>query len=48
MDRPFLSPGLGRNSLEGPGYKDVDVALLKNFGLPKAPVLGETSLGRAQ
>jgi hypothetical protein len=35
------SPGVGRNSLNMPGYKDVDLTLTKGFGLPKIPVLGE-------
>ena len=35
------SPGVHRNSLNLPGYKDVDLTLTKGFGLPKAPVLGE-------
>jgi hypothetical protein len=35
------APGVGRNSLNLPGYKDVDLSLVKGFGLPKAPVLGE-------
>jgi hypothetical protein len=35
------SPGVHRNSLTLPGYKDLDVTLVKAFGLPKAPVLGE-------
>jgi Carboxypeptidase regulatory-like domain/TonB dependent receptor len=30
-----------RNSLNGPGYKDVDFTIAKAFGLPKLPVLGE-------
>jgi hypothetical protein len=34
-------PGVGRNSLNGPGYKDVDGTITKAFGLPKMPVLGE-------
>jgi hypothetical protein len=33
-------PGVARNSLDGPGYKDVDATLTKDFGLPKLPVLG--------
>jgi hypothetical protein len=37
------SPGVGRNSLTLPGYKDVDLSLAKAFGLPKAPVLGENA-----
>jgi hypothetical protein len=36
---PF--PGVGRNSLTGPGYRDVDMTISKGFGLPKMPVLGE-------
>jgi len=34
-------PLVHRNSLNLPGYKDVDLTLAKAFGLPKAPVLGE-------
>jgi hypothetical protein len=37
------SPGVRRNSLNLPGYKDVDLTLAKAFGLPKAPVLGENA-----
>lgn len=46
---PFLgtslppSPAVHRNSLNLPGYKDLDVTLAKAFGLPKAPVLGENA-----
>ncbi len=36
-------PGVGRNSWTLPGYKDVDMTIIKAFGLPKAPVLGEAS-----
>ena len=28
-------PGIGRNSIVGPGYKDVDATVSKTFGLPK-------------
>jgi hypothetical protein len=35
------SPGVGRNSLTMPGYKDVDLTLTKGFGLPKMRVIGE-------
>ncbi|HTS13347.1 MAG TPA: TonB-dependent receptor [Candidatus Limnocylindrales bacterium] len=35
------SPGVHRNSLIGPGYRDVDMTLSKAFGLPRLPVLGE-------
>jgi len=37
------APGVGRNSLNGPGYKDVDATLVKAFGLPLIPVLGENA-----
>lgn len=36
-------PGVARNSLNGPGYKDVDATISKSFGLPKVPVLGENA-----
>jgi hypothetical protein len=32
-----------RNSLTGPGYRDVDMTLSKAFGLPNLPVLGENA-----
>lgn len=35
------APGVRRNSLTGPGYRDVDMTLTKVFGLPNMPVLGE-------
>src|SRR6266481_145896 len=35
--------GIRRNSFTGPGYRDVDMTLGKAFGLPKAPVLGESA-----
>jgi hypothetical protein len=37
------SPGVHRNALTGPGYRDVDVSLAKAFGLPNMPVLGEAA-----
>jgi hypothetical protein len=37
------NPGLARNSLTLPGYKDVDLTISKGFGLPKMPVLGESA-----
>jgi hypothetical protein len=37
------SPALRRNSLNGPGYRDVDASLSKAFGLPNMPVLGENA-----
>lgn len=33
--------GVHRNSLTGPGYRDVDITLIKGFGLPNNRVLGE-------
>jgi len=36
-------PGVNRNSLNLPGYRDVDLTLSKGFGLPKMPVLGESA-----
>lgn len=35
------NPGVARNSLTGPGYKDVDATFSKDFGLPHIPGLGE-------
>jgi hypothetical protein len=37
------APGVARNSLNLPGYKNVDLTLSKAFGLPKMPVLGENA-----
>jgi hypothetical protein len=37
------APGARRNSLNGPGYKDVDLTLAKAFGLPNNRVLGENA-----
>lgn len=37
------SPGVHRNSFNGPGYRDLDLTLAKAFGLPNAPVLGENA-----
>ena len=36
-------PGLGRNSMPGPNYRDVDLTASKAFGLPALPVLGENA-----
>jgi hypothetical protein len=36
-------PGIARNSLTGPGYKDLDGTLSKAFGLPTIPGLGENA-----
>ena len=35
------SPGVHRNSFNMPIYKDLDVTLVKAFGLPKARIIGE-------
>ncbi len=37
------APGIQRNSLNGPGYNDLDGSLTKSFGLPRVPVLGESA-----
>jgi len=36
-------PGAGRNSFNGPGYRDVDASLTKGFGLPKTRLLGDAA-----
>ena len=38
------NPGVSRNSLTGPGYRDLDATLTKDFGLPKMRVLGENAV----
>jgi hypothetical protein len=40
---PGPVPGIHRNSLNGPGYNDVDFSLAKAFGLPKMKGLGENA-----
>ena len=40
---PAPTPGIERNSLNGPGYSDVDASLSKGFGLPSFHVLGENA-----
>ena len=35
------APGVARNSLTGPGYRDLDATLTKSFGLPHMRGLGE-------
>jgi hypothetical protein len=40
---PPPQPGIQRNSLNGPGYNDLDATLTKAFGLPKMRVLGENA-----
>ncbi|HYG82629.1 MAG TPA: TonB-dependent receptor [Pyrinomonadaceae bacterium] len=36
-------PGVGRNSFRGPNYFSVDTTVVKRFGLPLFPVLGENA-----
>ena len=36
-------PGVKRNSLNMPGYRDLDVTIVKGFGLPNMRVLGENA-----
>jgi hypothetical protein len=38
---PPQNPGVARNFLSGPNYRDVDATLSKAFGIPKLPILGE-------
>jgi hypothetical protein len=40
---PAPQPGIQRNSLNGPGYNDIDASLTKAFGLPNMKVLGENA-----
>ena len=40
-ERESSGPWCPRNSLTGPGYRDVDITLAKSFGLPNMRVLGE-------
>ena len=40
---PAPTPGIERNSLNGPGYNDVDLSLSKGFGLPRIRGLGENA-----
>ena len=34
-------PGIGRNSFRGPRFQDIDLSVLKNFGLPTMKFVGE-------
>ena len=36
-------PGVGRNSFRGPNYFSVDATLVKRFGLPAMPALGDNA-----
>ncbi len=38
------APGVARNSLNGPGYRDLDATITKDFGLPKMRILGEGAI----
>ncbi|HEX4020936.1 MAG TPA: carboxypeptidase regulatory-like domain-containing protein [Acidobacteriaceae bacterium] len=40
---PPQAPGVARNFLDGPNYRDVDATLTKAFGFPRMPVLGESA-----
>jgi len=37
------APGEGRNSMNGPGYRDVDASITKAFGLPSSRLLGNAA-----
>ena len=39
----YPTPGIARNSFNGPKYSDVDATVTKNFGLPHLRVIGETA-----
>ena len=36
-------PGIGRNAFRGPGYRSVDLSLVKQTALPRVPGLGEAA-----
>ncbi len=40
---PPQAPGVARNSLTGPSYRDLDATVSKRFGLPKIKGLGENA-----
>jgi hypothetical protein len=40
---PSPAIGIQRNSLNGPGYQDVDATISKAFGLPNTKILGENA-----
>jgi hypothetical protein len=37
------SPAFGRNAFTGPGYRDLDMTLAKDFGFPNTSILGENA-----
>ena len=41
---PVPTPGIHRNSLNGPGYQDLDGTLSKSFGLPNNRILGKGAI----
>ena len=43
LTAPAPVPGIERNTLNGPGYNDVDLSLSKGFGLPRIRGLGESA-----
>jgi hypothetical protein len=43
LTSPAPLPGIARNSVNGPGYNDVDASLSKGFGLPRIRGLGENA-----
>ena len=43
LTAPPPAPGIPRNTLNGPGYNDLDASLSKGFGLPNNRVLGENA-----
>lgn len=36
-------PGIGRNSFRGPRYQDIDLTIMKEFGLPSMKFVGEAA-----
>jgi hypothetical protein len=40
---PAPTPGIHRNSLNGPRYSDLDFSVAKAFGLPRIPGIGESA-----
>lgn len=44
LTAPGPLPGIHRNSLNGPGYNDLDGTLAKQFGMPTNRILGENAV----
>ncbi len=38
-----LPPGIGRNTFRGPRYQDIDMTIMKEFGLPSMRAIGEAA-----